>query len=1192
MSELQEFQRAAVERICDQLNSKGGSRRFLLADEVGLGKTMVARGVIEELRRRSDGRKGSVCVYLCSNLEIAEQNQDKLRSEKSREPPTRLTLIPLRAATIHQARAKRTPQLFVFTPGTSLQLLGATGTKSERRMLLACLYGWRPHKLGAKLADWIEFFRCGALQRNIHGLDSWAASCTPPELRREVAAMKTSGLYRKLIARWNQTKVSVRFYGESTAAEHYVLDALYSAVAELAENPNDKAALKRVKKNRNAVIGALRKGVAEAAIDFLAPDLILVDEFQRFKEVIVLAEKKEELAWRLFEGAGKPPRVLILSATPYKAVTFDHEQEDHYQDFRRTLSFLLATRPGKVKWLDDVDKLLQDFKKKLTGEAIELPVLIDLKDKLERHLKEVMCRTERNRYIFDEHKGVEERPDFYGQPVLPAPDPEALAEFVSLRSFLQKHEKGERPFPSVIDFWKSCSSVISFMDAGYALINRLKEQKVRVDARLLRQESELKGLGRHNLKFQTLLSRLGEGAGSGAVERGRWRFLWTRPTYQYHHDDFFGDADPTKFLVFSRWRFVPKAISFVVSGEFEPASLRRRALRRQAIDLNSECLKVCLPLVSLADIVDPAAWSMSVRGIGEGADPTSAQLRRHVRKELRRCLAAAGIRVVRNAPRKTYWPALFALERHHLGRVHAAMAEADTPRPPAWEALLPTALETERSDVEGSERAKEFLDRIGPWLACDREEAGSQNVFPAALLDDAVSMTLGSPAICLMRATRSLFGDDAINDLGAVGRTCFQQVRSFFNKAYVQEIVRSHQKTGRYADQVIGYCFDAHFQAVIDEYAYLVRNVLQRDELPEFLEHVGRAMAVGSGTPNINVPTSRGGRIQEKRSQRPVNFALAFGEENRPDESTESGASRKTSVRESFNSPFWPFVLATTSIGQEGLDFHLYCRDVMHWNLPSNPVDLEQREGRINRFDGLVVRRNIAIDYPFASIALTHSPQRNLWTRVFAEVQARPTGKQHLKHGLFPHWVFEPARDNAVPVRIRRHLAIFEGSRDRAHYERLKKYLFYYRLAFGQARQQDLLDKIVDRPDEAHLRQDLQACMINLSPFSDAHPWTKAKTDARSLMDAPELLEKLIEETRAMFSVRREELQEVTGDLEALWKKVEQIIAQGGSTAPEDVRSVAALIYLQNPFDERFDGLAGHGLTDDVKVIREVTGRE
>lgn len=50
MSELQEFQAAAVQRICDQLNAENGSRRFLLADEVGLGKTMVARGVIDELR--------------------------------------------------------------------------------------------------------------------------------------------------------------------------------------------------------------------------------------------------------------------------------------------------------------------------------------------------------------------------------------------------------------------------------------------------------------------------------------------------------------------------------------------------------------------------------------------------------------------------------------------------------------------------------------------------------------------------------------------------------------------------------------------------------------------------------------------------------------------------------------------------------------------------------------------------------------------------------------------------------------------------------------------------------------------------------------------------------------------------------------------------------------------------------------
>ena len=133
----------------------------------------------------------------------------------------------------------------------------------------------------------------------------------------------------------------------------------------------------------------------------------------------------------------------------------------------------------------------------------------------------------------------------------------------------------------------------------------------------------------------------------------------------------------------------------------------------------------------------------------------------------------------------------------------------------------------------------------------------------------------------------------------------------------------------------------------------------------------------------------------------------------------------------------------------------------------------------------------LTTDARIGSTALSH---RNVWGRVFEEVKARPIGNQHLKHGLFQHWVFEPVLGE--PVRIRRHLAIFERSRDRDHYERLKKYLFYYRLAFGQARQQDLLDKIVDHPDEKHLRGKLQACVINLSPFGEAHPWKKAKSEA------------------------------------------------------------------------------------------------
>src|SRR5438309_469483 len=81
-----EFQQAAVTNITDRLLDREGSRRFLLADEVGLGKTMVARGVLDEMRRRRRGHD-LVVVYLCSNAEIADQNRTRL--DPAAGPPIR-----------------------------------------------------------------------------------------------------------------------------------------------------------------------------------------------------------------------------------------------------------------------------------------------------------------------------------------------------------------------------------------------------------------------------------------------------------------------------------------------------------------------------------------------------------------------------------------------------------------------------------------------------------------------------------------------------------------------------------------------------------------------------------------------------------------------------------------------------------------------------------------------------------------------------------------------------------------------------------------------------------------------------------------------------------------------------------------------------------------------------------------------
>src|SRR6058998_969476 len=114
MADLREFQLAAVERIVDRLTDATGSRRYLLADEVGLGKTLVAKGVVDQLRRRTAAGDFTL-VYICSNNEIADQNREKLSDVKDNVIPGRLTLLALQSQQIVRRRENGQLQVFAFT---------------------------------------------------------------------------------------------------------------------------------------------------------------------------------------------------------------------------------------------------------------------------------------------------------------------------------------------------------------------------------------------------------------------------------------------------------------------------------------------------------------------------------------------------------------------------------------------------------------------------------------------------------------------------------------------------------------------------------------------------------------------------------------------------------------------------------------------------------------------------------------------------------------------------------------------------------------------------------------------------------------------------------------------------------------------------------------------------------------------
>jgi hypothetical protein len=72
------------------------------------------------------------------------------------------------------------------------------------------------------------------------------------------------------------------------------------------------------------------------------------------------------------------------------------------------------------------------------------------------------------------------------------------------------------------------------------------------------------------------------------------------------------------------------------------------------------------------------------------------------------------------------------------------------------------------------------------------------------------------------------------------------------------------------------------------------------------------------------------------------------------DGSTDSD--RRERVFAGFNSPLLPEVLVVTTVGQEGIDLHRHCRNVIHYDLAWNPAVLEQRTGRVDRLGSKTFR--------------------------------------------------------------------------------------------------------------------------------------------------------------------------------------------------------------------------------------------
>lgn len=1059
---LKDFQRATVDWAFRRMYvDPNPTHRFLVADEVGLGKTMVARGMVAKvLDHLWDDVERIDIVYVCSNQQIARQNVNRLRFDEAEyERVPRLTLLP---RCTHGLREQKV-NFVSMTPGTSLEPK-SRGGRMEERVLLYCflekhwgLTGARPRhcfRLSAgaeKFARWVRSYRV------------WY------DLDERIESEFRHALDRAEAKRLAASRPTLRAEAES----------LFEVIGRGTSVPRD------VNQRRLDLIGELRAILARVCIEALEPDLVILDEFQRFRHLLDAESEEAALARALFsyvdDDTGEQCRTLLLSATPYRMYCLAGEraqlEDDHYEDFLATARFLLHD-PDRTRSLENTLQRYRDALFRLSPSSVDEAVAV--KRELEGHLRGVMCRTERLAATADRSGMLQERPCS----VAVTAD-EALA-YVELQTVAKAAEAGE-----TLEFWKSAPYPLSLMDAtGYKLKRELhaeaERERIDDDLAVALQRAQRALLPWHdireyervdprNARLRWLLD--------DTIGRGLWRLLWLPPTLPYHAPgapfDAVDAATVTKRLIFSSYRVTPRAVAAMVSYEAERCMIRSlsqpirydepgrtrltgllRFTRSEGRMTGMPVLGLIYPSAALASVIDPLIGSDSQRPLTALLSAAEAAIERELG-----CLPApAG-----DGPpdQAWYWAAPLLLDQ----------------------AIAPEAVSTWFADPELESVWQDAVDEDAEGSAwADHVDLARRTVGNSEMLgrrpDDLVHVlalaALAGPGTVALRALSRVCGGAEAQRVHSVrleaGRIAWRLMR-LFDGPEVIALIRGMDQDEPYWQRVLEYAAAGNIQSVLDEWVHVLFESLGLGSAPpdrrahEFADEM--TTALGLRTTSLaaeELRVSRDGRLDIDVHRLRSHFAASFSTEKSEDERV---GDRLARLRSAFNSPFWPFVLATTSVGQEGLDFHQYCHAVVHWNLPSNPVDLEQREGRVHRYKGHAVRKNVARSH--ATVASAPDP----WGSMFECAQQ---SRQDGATDIVPFWVYEGNGAAGTHAVIERYVPAVPLSREVQRYQRLRESLALYRAVFGQARQEDLLRYLSDRIPQDTLREILEQLRVDLSP--------------------------------------------------------------------------------------------------------------
>lgn len=747
---------------------------------------------------------------------------------------------------------------------------------------------------------------------------------------------------------------------------------------------------------------------------------------------------------------------MLLSATPFKAlsrINEDEQNEAHLDELRKLLKYLSDNDIEFIeRYEKERDALLKQILSLRDTEVAISSITPVHKNAVEALLGSFICRTERAQ-ISESFDAV-----FYSRiceckKKISNDEIESFKAMDVLAQALHNIHHG-RYGNQLLEFYKAAPWALSFL-SGYQFKKILDDNRKNKEIQRALKKSFLGWLPKakienYNLNIFTDApnAKLKEMIDIFFGKNGE-ELLWVPPTSPYYQPDgsFKGNESFSKSLLFSSWALVPRALSSLLSYEAE-RRIKKRNKESHYFDKKHN------PRLRFEGEVSLDVWGLVY--------PSKTLVDMP--------LEISTISVDEIIDQRTQlFDKKLSVFGHHDKKLDSRY----------WYALAPMLLDAINghgeyviqwieSEIDKAERShqKGRSEHLGK-LKNEFYQHLRTKYIPSNFSGYLAQLSIAGPGVCFARMAQHYWPDsqlsfDLLDDLTMA-------MASLFNKEESEMVLeKKYPAEKKYWQMVLNYCIEGNFQAMIDEYGHLLSSSgLTLKQASEKFQGV-------LGIRPVQVAC----QFREDRAKKVKNttlrchYAVPFGNQKMADE---KGVQRVSTVRDAFNSPFRPFVLNSTSIGQEGLDFHWYCSRVIHWNLPGNPIDIEQREGRVNRYKSLVVRRRVK------EVFASELPEKivNVWSELFkiADMQT----KKDRRSDLVPYWHLPKGK--AIIERI---IPMMPMSREVGRIREVLKILSLYRLAFGQPRQEELLGNLLERNmNDDDIKLITELLVINLAPLID-----------------------------------------------------------------------------------------------------------